>query len=189
MRYDKTGEKYPTTMILRVAGCSSCNWHETSIKPTRERCRKPKLDDAEALSAIEEAIKKSPFTSEGNAKIWARMRRNGTTVSRAQVLRLMREHNLLSPYRHGKATTKACKHDGTIIQDRPNALWGTDGKKFFVKELGWCWFFGVIDHFNAELLSWHTCKKTQGTKRWSQPGRLSGNGLATWTKTYARALA
>lgn len=25
-------------------------------------------------------------------------------------------------------------------------------------ELGWYWFFGVIDHFNDELLAWHICK-------------------------------
>jgi hypothetical protein len=26
-----------------------------------------------------------------------------------------------------------------------------------VEDIGWCWFFGVIDHFNDELISWHTC--------------------------------
>ena len=41
----------------------------------------------------------------------------------------------------------------------PKVLWATDGKKFHVDELGWCWFFGVIDHFNDQLLSWHICKK------------------------------
>jgi len=38
-------------------------------------------------------------------------------------------------------------------------MWGTDGKKFRTEEDGWCWFFGVIDHYNDELLAWHATKK------------------------------
>ena len=71
----------------------------------------------------------------------------------------MREKELLNPYRHDKATVKVRKHEGTIVQGKPNLLWGTDGKKFFVEDIGWCWFFGVLDHFNDELISWHACKR------------------------------
>ena len=38
-------------------------------------------------------------------------------------------------------------------------MWGTDAAKVFTLEDGWVWFFGVIEHWNAECLGWHTTKK------------------------------
>jgi hypothetical protein len=38
-------------------------------------------------------------------------------------------------------------------------MWATDGKKFFIDGIGWHWFFGVIDHFNDEIILWHIVKK------------------------------
>lgn len=70
----------------------------------------------------------------------------------------MREHGLLSacrPVRDGRKRG----HDGTIATVAPNRMWATDGKKFFAGRDGWCWFFGVIEHFNDEILSWHTAKR------------------------------
>ncbi|MDS1032763.1 hypothetical protein RDV77_09095 [Porphyromonadaceae sp. NP-X] len=32
-------------------------------------------------------------------------------------------------------------------------------KKFRIDGLGWYWFFGVIDHFIEEIISWHIAKK------------------------------
>ncbi|WP_162198319.1 integrase core domain-containing protein, partial [Geofilum rubicundum] len=37
-------------------------------------------------------------------------------------------------------------------------MWATDGKKFWINGSGWHWFFGVIDHFNDEILAWHIAK-------------------------------
>lgn len=51
------------------------------------------------------------------------------------------------------------EHDGTIITDAPNLMWATDGKKFWIEGLGRHWFFGVRDHFNDEIISWHIAKK------------------------------
>ena len=147
------------SMILRVVGCSSGNWYERKRTSAQKRGTKPRMSDEDVLEAIREAIEESPFVSEGYIKIWVRMRRKGKIASRERVLRIMRENNLLSPYRHDKATVRKRQHDCTIIQSKPNQLWGTDGKKFFVEDVGWCWFFGVIDHFNSELISWHTCKR------------------------------
>jgi len=38
-------------------------------------------------------------------------------------------------------------------------MWATDCKKFFIDGIGWHWFFGVIDHFNDEIILWHIVKK------------------------------
>ena len=158
--YEKTGKKYPISMILRVVGCSSGNWYDKKVAgEPKKRGPKPKLTDEEALVAIRTAIEESPFVSEGYIKVWVRIRRKGLTVSKDRVLRIMNENDLLSPYRHDKATVRVRKHEGKIVQGKPDLLWGTDGKKFFVEDIGWCWFFGVLDHFNDELISWHTCKR------------------------------
>ena len=38
-------------------------------------------------------------------------------------------------------------------------MWATDGMKFFIDGIDFHWFFGVIDHFNDEIISWHIVKK------------------------------
>lgn len=50
-------------------------------------------------------------------------------------------------------------HDGKITTNKLNQMWGTDGKRFYTAEDGWCWFFSVIDHCNDEILGWHASKK------------------------------
>jgi putative transposase len=46
-------------------------------------------------------------------------------TSKRRVLRLMREHGLLAPSRVG-APRGPRNHDGTIIPDRVDEMWGTD---------------------------------------------------------------
>ena len=59
--------------------------------------------------------------------MWARLRvRDGVKVGRRRVLRLMRENNLLSPYRGRRGNPRL--HAGEIITQAPNLMWGTDGQ-------------------------------------------------------------
>ena len=61
---------------------------------------KPVIPDEELLAAIRADLARSPWTGEGHRKVWARLRTlDGIRVSRKRVLRLMREHSLLSPHR------------------------------------------------------------------------------------------
>ncbi|MGO9444472.1 MAG: IS3 family transposase [Thiobacillaceae bacterium] len=58
----------------------------------------------------------SPFTGEGHRKVWARLRiLPDIRVSRARVLRLMRENQLLSPHRRPQGSPTL--HDGTITTE------------------------------------------------------------------------
>ena len=165
LTYDKTGGGYPMVMVLRVTGCSSANWYEKHEQSQGEtRGRKPSVCDQALLAAIREVIAESLFHGEGYIKVWKKLaKKKHIHVSNRRVNRLMRENNLLSPYRH-TCEVKKKEHKGRIIQEHPNLLWGTDGKKFFVESIGWCWFFAVIDHFNDEIIAWHICKR--GT-RWA----------------------
>ena len=126
--------------------------------PAARRGPKPKVLDEVLLEAIRADLAASPFTGEGHRKVWARLKfGQGLRVSRKRVLRLMREHNLLSPYRKPQGVSN--DHDGTIGTDAPNVMWGTDGARVFTAEDGYGWIFVAVEHWNAECLGVHVCKK------------------------------
>ena len=118
---------------------------------------KPKMADTDLLAAIRADLAASPFTGEGHRKVWARLRiLHDIRVSRARVLRLMRENRLLSPHRQPQGIPNL--HDGTIITDRPNEMWGTDGIRIETVEEGWVWIFSAVDHFDACCVGIHAVK-------------------------------
>mgnify|MGYP000853074173 FL=1 len=160
-RYPLTGKPYPKRLIFKVVGYSSSTWYENPVPGTGKRGRKPKHADEEVLREIKSEIKENKFNAEGYMKVKKRMEKrkvDALVAGKARVNRLMRENNLLSPNRRPRKTVKR-EHDGTIITDAPNLMWATDGKKFWIDGAGWHWFFGVIDHFNDEIISWHIAKK------------------------------
>ena len=121
------------------------------------RGAKPKLSDIDLLAAIRADLDTSPFTGEGHRKVWARLRIQRTLrVSRARVLRLMRENALLSPHRRPQGAPN--RHDGTITTDRPNDMWGTDGIRIETADEGWVWVFSAVDHFDACCVGIHAVK-------------------------------
>ena len=128
-------------------------------RPTaRRRGPKPKISDEDLLAAILADLEASIFEGEGYRKVWARLRvQQGIRVSRTRVRVLMRDNNLLSPHRARPRDGRP--HDGTIITDAPNVMWGTDGVRVFTLEDGWGWIFPAVDHWNAECVGWHVCKK------------------------------
>ena len=127
-----------------------------ALRPQR-RGPKPKMADADLLAAIRADLDASPFTGEGHRKVWARLRiQRDIRVSRARVLRLMRENALLSPHRRPQGTPNL--HDGSITTDRPNDMWGTDGMRIETVDEGWVWVFSAVDHFDACCVGIHAVK-------------------------------
>ena len=94
---------------------------------------------------------------EGHRKVHARLRiLDGIRVARTRVLRVMRAHGLLSPHRGRQGAAKT--HDGRVITQTPNVMWGTDGVRVFTLDDGWGWIFAAVEHWNAECVGWHVCK-------------------------------
>jgi putative transposase len=90
--------------------------------------------------------------------VWARLRvRDRVKVGRRRVLRLMRENNLLSPYRGRRGNPNL--HQGEIITQAPNVMWGTDGARVFTVEDGWVWLFVAVEHWNVKCMGWHVCNR------------------------------
>ncbi len=154
-----TGRRYPVRLVLKAAGLSSAAWY-TGSRAKAQRGRRgprPAISDEFLLAAVREDLASSHFHSEGHKKVRARLRCKGICVGRRRLLRLMGTHNLLAPVRprwNGSSRT----HNGTITTDSPNRMWGTDGKQFWTRQEGVCWFFGVIDHCDEEILGWHASK-------------------------------
>jgi transposase InsO family protein len=111
---------------------------------------KPKLSDFELLQRIRQVIADSPFLGEGHRKIHARLRLKDVHVSRKRVLRVTREAGLLA-CRPTAGPQKV--HDGTIVTDAPNRMWGTDGARFLIgrgADAEWASLFITVDHFNFD---------------------------------------
>lgn len=141
-----------------MVGYSSSTWYEKPVKKVGKRGRKPLYTDEEALLEIKKEIGNSRFNGEGYIKVTHRMAKRSIYIGKERVNRLMRDNNLLSPTRIMKSCEKD-EHKGVIITESPDLMWATDGKKFFIDGIGWHWFFGVLDHFNDELITWHIAHK------------------------------
>lgn len=125
--------------------------------PSAKRGPKTSMTDENLLSLIRADLEASPFHGEGHRKVWARLRiLQGVRVSRKRVLRIMRDHQLLSPYRGRRHEGEA--HTGEIITAEPNDMWGTDGIRVLTVDDGWGWIFTAVEHWNAECVGWHVCK-------------------------------
>ena len=126
--------------------------------PAQRRGPKPAVSDEALLAAIRADLARSPWTGEGHRKVWARLRViDGIRVARKRVLRVMREHALLSPHR--ARTGAGAPHDRQIITKAPNVMWATDATQIATVQDGKVWLFAVIEHWNAELVGWHVAKR------------------------------
>ena len=99
----------------------------------------------------------SPFHGEGHRKVWARLRLGGVRTSKRRVLRLMRAQGLLAPSRVG-APRGSRAHDGTIVPDAVDALWGTDFTTTMTGE-GQAAVFVALDHCSAGCVGLHAARR------------------------------
>src|SRR3954452_25280707 len=127
--------------------------------PREEQKRGPKvLSDAELLTAIRQLLHEAVFRGEGYRKIWARLRHQGIRTSKDRILQLLRENQLLSPARQPEPVASN-PHEGTIIAELPNQMWGTDATATFTEVEGTVTVFAAIDHCTAECIGLHAVKK------------------------------
>ena len=112
--------------------------------------------DAELAEHIRRQIINSGFHGEGYRKIWARLRFADVRASPRRVRRVMGEHGLLAPHRAGRAEAKA--HDGTIVTDNVNEMWGTDMTQTVTIGEGRAYVFVAVEHANSEVVGIHAAR-------------------------------
>ena len=132
-------------------------------KPGLPRRRGPlgARSDADLLTAIRAVIEASPFLGEGYRKVWARLRFQGIRTAARRVRRLMKEHGLLAPHR--PAPRLAHPHDGTIVTERVDEVWGTDMTETVTTAEGRAYVFIAVDHCSGELVGTHA---SSSASRW-----------------------
>lgn len=124
--------------------------------PVRRRGPVGACPDAELVAHIEAEIAASPFHGEGYRKIWARLRHKGIRTAPRRVRRLMKEHRLQAPHRVRPSRSHA--HDGTIVTERVDEVWGTDMTQTVTIEEGRAYVFVAVDHCSGEIVGIHAAR-------------------------------
>jgi putative transposase len=128
----------------------------------RRRGPTPVLSDVALVERIEavcsETEERWGFRGEGYRKVHRRLQVAGVPAAKRRVLRLMREHDLLATRRSGRVRGPRV-HDGTIVTEVPNDMWGTDATMTWTREDGYVWVFLAVDHCNSELIGVHASIK------------------------------
>ena len=88
----------------------------------------------------------------------ARLRVREVRTSMRCVLRLMRENGLLAPHRQPQPVEPK-RHEGTILAERPNPMWGIDATVGFTLDEGRVAIFAVVNHSTAECLGIPVAKR------------------------------
>ena len=145
---DVWGVSRATVCRHRVSGNTA-----NEARPPRRRGPEGACSDSALLQHIRAIIEASPFSGEGYRKIWARLRAHGVRTAARRVCRVMREHNLLAPQR--PVPQDAHPHDGTIVTDRVDKVWGTDMTQTVTTAEGRAYVFIAVDHCSGEFTGVH----------------------------------
>jgi putative transposase len=156
-----SGRPYGLAAVCRAWRAPRATVYRRRVPPLPQPLQRPgpvgPMPDAALLVAIRAAVAASPFHGEGHRKIWARLRIAGVRTSKRRVLRLMRENDLLAPSRVGSPRGPR-SHDGTIIPETVDTMWGTDLTTTIIGE-GQVAVFIAIDHCSAECVGIHAAQR------------------------------
>jgi putative transposase len=112
--------------------------------------------DTELADHIRRQIATSRLHGEGYRKLRARLRFAGVRTSPRRVRRVMGENGLLAPHRVGCSEAKP--HDGTIVTDKVNQMWGTDMTQMITVGEGRGYVFVAVEHANSEVVGIHASR-------------------------------
>ena len=156
-----SGRPYGLARVCRIWRAPRATTYRHLAPPRTEPPRRPgpvgPMADAALVEAIRADLAASPFHGEGHRKVWARLRAAGLRTSRRRVLRLMRENHLLAPSRVG-APRGPRRHEGTIIPETVDTMWGTDLTTTITGE-GQVAVFVAVDPCSAECVGIHAAPR------------------------------
>lgn len=143
----------PRATVYRHRGPASGARAANSLRPPRRRGPRGACSDAELLTHIQAVIDASPFSGEGYRKVWARLRAQGVRTAARRVRRIMKANDLLAPQR--PVPREAHPHDGTIVTERVDEVWGADMTQTVTTREGRAYVFIAVDHCSGEFIGTH----------------------------------
>ena len=156
-----SGQSYGLALVCRVWRTARATVYRHRAPPRTEPAQRRgpvgPMPDPALLTAIRAVLAGSPFHGEGHRKIWARLRLAGVRTAKRRVLRLMRENDLLAPSRVGSPHGPR-SHEGTIIPETVDTMWGTDLTTTITGE-GQVAVFVAVDHSSAECVGIHAARR------------------------------
>lgn len=156
-----SGKPYGLATVCRVWRVARATVYRRRVPARPALPRRPgpagPMPDLNLVEEIRQVLQRSPFHGEGHRKVWARLRMAGIRTSKRRVLRLMRENALLVPSRVGSPRGPRA-HDGTIIPDAVDVMWGTD-LTTTVTGQGQAAVFVAVDHHSAECVGIHAATR------------------------------
>lgn len=161
---------YGMAVVTRIWGVSRATIYrhghhvrsaDNDPQPPRRRGPQGACSDTELLAEIRAVIEASPFQGEGYRKVWARLRIKGVRTAERRVRRIMKENGLLAPHRPRRQETRI--HDGTIVTERVDEVWGTDMTQTVTMAEGRAYVFIAVDHCSGEFVGTHAA---HGASRW-----------------------
>ena len=156
-----SGQSYGLALVCRVWRTARATVYRHRAPPRTEPAQRRgpvgPMPDSALLTAIRAVLAGSPFHGEGHRKMWARLRLAGVRTSKRRVLRLMRENDLLAPSRVGSPRGPR-SHDGTIIPETVDTMWGTDLTTTITGE-GQAAVFVAVDHCSVECVGIHAASR------------------------------
>lgn len=151
--------KVPRATVYRH--CASTSAAANEAQPPCRRGPRGAASDCVLLEKIRAVIASSPFSGEGYRKIWARLRVLGIRTAARRVRRIMKENDLSAPHRPVQRDARA--HDGTIVTERVDEVWGTDMTQTFTTAQGRAYVFIAVDHCSGEFVGSHA---SSSASRW-----------------------
>jgi putative transposase len=157
-----TQRRYGLARVCRLWEVARSTVYRQQARPPTPPARlkrgpKPRWSDEQLVEQIRAVLAATPFVGEGHRKVWARLRWQGVRTSKARLLRLMREAQLLAPTRLGHAHGPKA-HDGTITTEVPDQMWGMDATSCLTRRDGVATVFVVVDHCAAECIGLHAAR-------------------------------
>jgi putative transposase len=149
----------PICKVLQIAP-SGYRRHAALARDPQRRCARAKRD--EILVPQIERVWKANMQVYGADKVWRQLMREGMTLARCTIERLMRRHGLRGAIR-GKVvrttisdSSAPCPRDRVNRQfraERPNQLWVSDFTYVSTWQ-GWLYVAFVIDVFARRIVGW-----------------------------------
>lgn len=160
MRYaavDAMRERYPLSILCEVLGVSRSGYHEwRDREPSRRQLANERL-----VSEIR-VLHAQSYGSYGSPRIHAALKRQGRSLGRERVRRLMQENEIVGRHRRKRCRTTDSNHKLPIAPNRlkqnfacekPNRIWLTD-ISYLPTDEGFLYFAGMKDLCTKKLVGW-----------------------------------